>query len=122
MTTKECKDNSKFCYVLPEGEYNDILKAKNKDNWYVYPERYMSLKKVAEEFLPPSGYNIITENPWIIGSYDRHKVFILQDGKWEHPEFQTFGCSINLIYEQLLGITSLMSRLPKTMLNELIGR
>jgi hypothetical protein len=123
MTTKECKENSGKCYVLLSEDYNDILMRKDNDDFTLYPERHMTLRTLANKFLPPSGIDVVTENPWIICSYDYRNVYVLnKKGKWEHPDTQTFGCSVEIIMDNILGVESSISRLPSEMLSELLGR
>lgn len=66
-----------------------------------YPERALS-------FFGQVGYrpyvnSVVTESPWIIGLYDREKVFAVDEsGEWRRPNMQTYAASVDWILNQLL--------------------
>ena len=88
------------CYVLHQGIYNEILEYKN--DLVMYPEQSMTLLELATGQRWP--LTIVTENPWLISCYDQESVFICRNGVWQNPPQQTFGCSVNMIMSQILGI------------------
>ncbi len=120
-TPQEVKDQSGNCYFLEQTEYNDILQKKNDKDFLLYPERSLSFRQVSTEWLPPPNTNVITENPWIVSSYDRRKVFILVNGEWQNPEDQTFGACTTIMIDRLFNIDASIPRLPITMLKNLLG-
>lgn len=90
------------CYVLHQGIFNDIL--YHKTDFVLYPEQSLTLTElvVGRKWQK----SVITENPWIIACYDMNDVYVCRNGEWVNPNSQTFGCSVNQIMSQVLGITS----------------
>lgn len=120
-TPQEVKDQSGNCYFLEEGQYNDILTRRHDPDFVLYPERSLNIRELSTKWLPPSGQDVVTENPWVVSSYDKTNVFILIDGQWKHPEEQTFGRSVEQLVDVLFNINSSIPRLPITMLKGLLG-
>jgi hypothetical protein len=66
-----------------------------------YPERAMSL--LDEIGYRPYVASVVTESPWVIGLYDRERVFAVdEDGAWRRPNMQTYAASVDWIHNQLL--------------------
>ena len=113
------------CYVVVRGQadsyqtYTDFL-YKNKRDLVLYPETRLTMIDTIT-YMP---YNkaIVTENPYLISSYSRHQVFILgKGGKWVNPHFETFGCSVETITNNILGYGSSIPALPQMKIKELVG-
>jgi len=92
-----------FCYVLFQlaETYHPIAQSRHDLLWY--PESWLSLLKQVQ--YTPYIQSIVTESPWLVGCYDREKVRIWLDGKWEAPSRQTFGANIDNIYN-IMGINN----------------
>lgn len=90
------------CFVLHKGHYNDVLKIK--DEVILWPENSLSITQqvIGVKYKK----SIITESPFMICMYDRRDVFIFREGKWKIPDFQTFGCSFDIIMSDILFLTS----------------
>lgn len=88
------------CFVLHKGIYNEILKY----DFVLYPEDRLTLLQLSSGIRYVK--TIVTENPWLISCYDEKDVFIFRDGKWETPPIQTYGCSVELIMDRILGISN----------------
>jgi hypothetical protein len=94
------------CFVYINGNEVDIEKyyelvRLSKDGLIIlYPER--SLTFVDTVCYIPFVKSVITENPWIIATYDRKYVWIIEDNIWVNPEIQTFGSSVNIITDDIL--------------------
>jgi len=92
------------CYVLLQGDWIHPIAYKRHDLLW-YPERAMTL--LGRHQYRPYVKSIVTEDAWLIGTYDREKVFeIYEDGSWQHPNYQTYAMSHNGITCNLLGIQS----------------
>jgi hypothetical protein len=70
-----------------------------------YPEAGMTTLQCFQTSRPRD-YHIVTDCPYLVGLYDMQEVFIWKKGKWVNPDFQTYGCSFNLITMKLFGFTS----------------
>jgi hypothetical protein len=98
------------CYVYVQGNeanedmYYDLVRRSKDDEIILYPERAMRFIDTVcyRPFVKP----VVTENPFIIGCYDRKEVRVIEDGKWVKPEIQTFGCNASLITDDLLHYTN----------------
>lgn len=92
------------CYVLKQGNWIHPIAERRHDLLW-YPERAMTLH---DQYLyRPYVQSIVTENPWLIGLYDRERVMIVEeDGSWRTPPYQTYGASNDMIVTHILGITS----------------
>lgn len=88
------------CYVLHQGIFNEVLYQKT--DFVLYPEQSLTLIDLATGFKWQQ--SVITESPWIISCYPMEDVYIFRNGEWNNPDFQTFGCSVNLIMSKILGI------------------
>jgi len=99
-----------YCFVYVQGNDTDIEKyydlvRMSKDNLIIlYPERSKTFaQRVTYQ---PYVKSIVTEDPYLICTYDRKKVFIIRDGEWEKPEIQTYGTSVSFITDDILGMDS----------------
>jgi hypothetical protein len=93
------------CYIILDGkdELNDLI-YEHKNDLVLYPERTMRLVDLA--CYRPYVKSVVTESAWIIGMYSKHEVWIWVDGKWKHPDYQTYGTSRDLLTDVLLGVES----------------
>lgn len=97
------------CYVLVQNnDFNPILFYK--DDIILYPERHKTFLQTVAYI--PYVKSVITENPYIICCYDREKVWVFEEGEWVNPDFQTYGCSVNIIIGRTLGYHSSISLVP----------
>ena len=55
---------------------------------------------------------IITMSPWIIYDFDRSHVLIVSEKNIEHPDFQTFGASVNKINMCVFNKRETISDIP----------
>lgn len=112
------------CYVVARGRdddkkaYLDLL-YKHKNDLVTFPEDGMRF--IDSVTYLPYNKSIVTENPYLISSYDRRSVWVLNNGKWINPNEQTFGSSVNVIENNLLGYGSSIPILPEMKLKELLG-
>ena len=88
------------CYVLLQGDWiHPIAHRRYELIWY--PER--GLPFFEQINYRPFVASVVTENPWVIGLYDREKVFAVdEDGSWRRPNMQTYAASIDWVLNQLL--------------------
>ena len=84
------------CYVTNPKEGSIFPSELNKDNTLFYPEAGMT---TMEKFTTsrPRDFHIVTDCPYLVSLYSFHEVFIWRNGKWENPNFQTYGCSYEII-------------------------
>lgn len=99
-----------YCFVYIQGndvdidKYYDLVGMSKDDKLILYPERAKTFaQKVTYQ---PYVKSIVTEEPFIICTYDRKKVFVLRDGEWVNPDYQTFGQSVTGIMDDILGMDS----------------
>ena len=100
-----CKDvdaMGTICYVVPQVPDGHPCVGEFKDKLIMYPERSMSLFEQVKYY--PFARSIVTENPWIIGTYPRERVRVWKDGQWEEPEMQTLGADVAKILWGIIGI------------------
>lgn len=93
------------CYVLLQtNKIHPIAYRRHDLIWY--PERGMSLLATIQYI--PYVKSIVTENPWLIGCYDRSQVRVWEKRgrkyQWVRPNEQTYGASNNMIRMSILGI------------------
>jgi len=95
------------CYVLLQtNKVHPISEHRHDLVWY--PERAMTLLDTIQYI--PYVKSIVTENPWLIGCYDRDHVRVWTKNlrgkgyQWWKPNEQTYGASNNNIRMCLLGI------------------
>lgn len=119
-SVEEIRELSGNCYFLEDGVYNDVLQRKNEPSFILYPERGRNIRFLSTEFLPPANKDVVTENPWVVSSYDKKKVFILKEGQWVNPDFQTFGCSVNVLMTELFNLDNSIPKLPLFYLKQLL--
>lgn len=95
------------CFVFIQGnevdieKYYDLVRLSKSDKVILYPERAMTFADHA--CYRPYVKSVVTENPFIISSYPKKKVWIIRNGEWVNPSMQTYGCSVNIIMDDLLG-------------------
>jgi hypothetical protein len=115
------------CYVLLTGDwYHPIVEQRHLILWY--PERALTLAE--RHMYRPYVQSIVTEDAWLIGTYDRTKVRVLdEDGYWSLPQYQTYAASHNNILSFVLGIRSTIPAMTldggkffKTFLDEYKGK
>lgn len=95
------------CFVIKKEDMNKFIRHNLPYIIWLYPEVNFSLDQ-SINYDPPE-YSIVTENPWLISCYDRLEVAIWEDGKWMHPECQTFGASVNKI---MLVVLNTINTIP----------
>jgi len=94
------------CYVFIQGNdineehYYDLVRKSKNDELILYPERAMTFVDVVH--YRPYLKSIVTENPYIISCYSKKDVYILDNDEWVHPTSQTYGCSVDIITDELL--------------------
>jgi hypothetical protein len=113
------------CYVVARGrdddkqEYLDLL-YEHKNELVLFPEN--SMRFIDTVTYLPIEKSIVTENMYLVSSYSRHMVWILDArNEWVHPNEQTFGCSIESLANHLLGYGSSIPILPEMKIKELVG-
>jgi hypothetical protein len=117
----ELKNN---CYVVARGRdddkqgYYDLL-IPHKNELVLFPENGMRFIDTVTYL--PIDKSIVTENMYLVSSYDKYNVWILKGDKWVHPNEQTFGCSIESLANHLLGYGSSIPILPEIKIMELVG-
>jgi len=98
------------CFVYVQGneadieKYYDLVRLSKDDKMILYPER--SFRLIDSLSYRPYVKSVITENPWIISSYSRDRVWIIRDGEWQNPSQQTYGASVNMIMCSILNSSS----------------
>ena len=98
------------CFVFMQSndvdieKYYDLVRLAKDDKIILYPEHGRSF--VDQVCYKPYIKSVVTENPWIISCYDRKKVWVIRDGKWENPNDQTYGSSVGIITDNILGYNS----------------
>lgn len=92
------------CYVAHQGIANLADMFEGRPSIEFYPESGYTLLELCKgvSFNEP----IVTESPWIVSCYNDSKVFVWENGKWENPRFQTYGCSINILMSRIFKISS----------------
>jgi hypothetical protein len=110
------------CFVYIQGnevdieKYYDVVRLSKDDKLILYPERGKTF--VDTVCYRPYVKSVVTENPWIISCYSRENVWIIREGKWKHPDRQTYGASVEYITDDILGMSS---SLPLIVLSGLDG-
>jgi hypothetical protein len=90
------------CYVLPQtNTHHQITYQRHDLIWY--PETGLPLLDVVN--YKPFVKSVVTESPWVIACYDYKNVFIWEDGRWKHPNMQTYGASVSHIMMNIIGYT-----------------
>jgi hypothetical protein len=84
------------CYITNPHEYSVLPKELTKYNTLFYPEAGMTTIQCFKTSRPLD-YHIVTDCPYLVSLYKDEEVFIWRDNKWINPDFQTYGCSYNLI-------------------------
>ena len=104
------------CFVYIQGnkkdieKYYELVRLSKDDKLILYPERGLSF--VDQVCYIPYEKSILTENPWLISTYSRKSVWILENGKWINPEMQTYGASQSLITMNILNYPNTLPLLP----------
>lgn len=113
-----------ICYVVVRGRddsseaYYDLL-GEHKHELAMFPED--GLRFIDTVTYLPYNKSIVTENPYLISSYSKHEVFILKNGRWVNPNTQTFGASVEIITNNILGYGTSIALLPYIKLKALVG-
>ena len=95
------------CFVYVQGneadikKYFELVRLSKNDKLILYPERNM--RYIDTVCYRQYVKSVITENPFIISSYDWEKVWIMEDGEWRNPNRQTYGASVNMIACSILN-------------------
>ena len=90
-----------ICYVVVQcNKSHPISEYMHDLIWY--PERTRTLLECVQ--YRPYVKSIVTENPWIISCYSSEKVRIWREGRWQWPDNQTYGYSVNGIMCSLIGL------------------
>jgi hypothetical protein len=112
------------CYVVVRGRcdnkraYDELLEYRHSLEFH--PEQHMTF--IDTVTYVPYQKSIVTENPYLISSYDKRKVWVLNENdEWVNPSEQTFGCSVNVITSNILGFNDSIPVFPKTKLMSLVG-
>lgn len=90
------------CYVANPKDGSEYPSELNKDNTLFYPEQSMTTMDCFTSSRPRD-FHIVTDCPYLVSLYDRYEVFVWRDGKWINPNFQTYGCSFNIIIDDIFG-------------------
>ncbi len=94
------------CFVYIRGNdkdielYYELVRLSKEDSIILYPES--SFTFVDTVCYIPYVKTVVTENPYIISTYSRKSVWVLDDGKWGNPRVQTYGASVGVITESVL--------------------
>lgn len=89
------------CFVYVQGneidieKFYELVRLSKCDELILYPERAMTF--VDSVCYRPYVKSVVTENPFVISSYKRDNVWLLEKGEWVNPSQQTYGASVNLI-------------------------
>jgi len=95
------------CFVYVQGnevdinKYYELVRLSKDDKLILYPERAMTF--VDTVCYRPYLKSVVTENPFVISSYNRDNVWLLEKGEWVNPSQQTYGASVNLITFSILN-------------------
>lgn len=101
------------CYVYNHRTMDALPDGLDKDNTMFYPEKRMTTHDLFHT-MRPKDFHVVTDSPYIVPLYDRKEVFILEDGKWVHPDFQTFGCSYEIVTDR---IWNYRNSIPQAIIN-----
>jgi hypothetical protein len=96
---KECD-----CYVTNHQDGAELPPELNKDNTLFHPEARMTSDDCFKTSRP-AFLHIVTDCPFLVPLYETRHVWIWRDGKWVHPDFNTFGCSYSIIIDEIFGYT-----------------
>ena len=88
------------CYITDANSGSIYPNELDKDNTLFYPERRMTTHDQLNTGRPEH-FHIVTDSHFLVGLYSRHEVFYWKDGEWINPDFQTYGCSYNIILMDL---------------------
>ena len=99
------QNEGKNCYVANPRDGSVYPSELNKDNTLFYPEAGMTTLQQCQTG-QPRDFHIVTDSHLLVPLYDRRKVFIWREGKWINPDFQTYGCSYDLVLTQIFGYGS----------------
>lgn len=98
-----------YCFVYIQDndvdieKYYDLVRMSKDGLIILYPERSRTFaQRVTYQ---PYVKSIVTEDPYIICTYDRKK-FLVRDGEWVKPEIQTYGACVSTITDNILGLRS----------------
>jgi hypothetical protein len=92
--------------VLPD-------EVNNKDATIFYPETRMTTEECFKTSRP-SEYHIVTDCPFLVSLYETRHVWIWRDGKWIHPDFNTFGASYSMI---IMNLFDYPNTIPQAIIN-----
>ena len=99
------------CYAVVDIEPKII-------DYTAYPEKKLTLNELVNYSKSFYG-DVTTQSPFIVSSYKTENVYIFANGKWINPDFNTFGASIELIYEKIFGVISSIPNEPKRKMSEI---
>jgi len=97
-----------FVYVqgneVDEEKFFELVRESKNDRVILYPERSLTLVETVcyRQYVK----TVVTENPFIISSYDVRKVWVLKNGEWVNPSSQTYGASVNMIMCSVLNFST----------------
>lgn len=90
------------CYITNPMSGSIYPSELNKDNTLFYPESRMTFDEQLNSGRPDE-YHIVTDSPFLVGLYSDEDVYYWKDGQWVNPNFQTYGCSYNMIMSRLFA-------------------
>tara|TARA_R110000851_G_scaffold167454_5_gene313098 strand:+ start:33 stop:461 length:429 start_codon:yes stop_codon:yes gene_type:complete len=110
MTNKKC-----FIYK----RIKDEKVPKSVKGVVLYPENLLTLEERMN--YTPFDAPIMTEDPWLIASYDKSEVAEYSYGEWNTPDEQTYGSSYEYVAKQYLGLNSTIPKAALTRINTVLG-
>lgn len=105
--------NVLFLFDEPETHFNPDWKSKFISTLRTCLASEMDGKNILRDLL------ITSHSPFIVSDCPKEKVIIIENGKATSPSFNTFGTSINILTEEVLGTKESISGLPLERINEI---
>lgn len=103
------------CYVLLRtAKGHPIARLRYDLNWY--PETRLTLVQAIQ--FQPTVKSVVTESPWIISCYPGKRVRVWDGIEWVRPDINTFGTSVEIIMDSILGINQSIPCFPLGMLEK----
>ena len=90
------------CYVTNPSEGSALPMDLNFENTLFYPEAGMTTIQQLTTGCPKD-FNIVTDCPYFVPLYPFEDVFIWRNGRWTHPDRQTYGASFEWIIREIFG-------------------